>query len=281
MLTPGERWESYFYPLAETSGPIRTLRNRFDEHNGVVLDFLEKSAAALRGRQLNSGQVQIARTFDAAHLKAIHAHLFQDVYDWAGEFRTVDISKKDQVFAGHDGGITRSLSSAARTIREQDWQGIDRAAFARVSATVFADVNVAHPFREGNGRVTKAFLRDVAGLSGFRFDFDQVSREEWNEMARLTMPGPDESDPRPGAADQAFMAMALPGDGPGLGKSEDAEAKRLVDLVRRSFPNDHFSAAMGTLIPAGESTAADAVARVAPRAARTPPTVGRDDDFGR
>jgi cell filamentation protein len=47
-------------------------------------------------RQLNSGQVQIPHTFDAAHVKAIHAHLFQDVYDWAGEFRTVDMAKKGQ-----------------------------------------------------------------------------------------------------------------------------------------------------------------------------------------
>lgn len=127
MPTPGERWESYFYPQEETSGPIRTLRNNFDEHNAVVLDLLEKSATALRVRQLNSGQVRIPHTFNAAHVKAIHAHLFQDVYDWAGEFRNVDISKKGQAFADHDGGgIESYLRYATRTIQEQDWKGLDR-----------------------------------------------------------------------------------------------------------------------------------------------------------
>lgn len=249
MPAPGERWESYFYPQAETSGPIRTLRNKFDEHNAVVLDLLEKSATALRVRQLNSGQVQIPHTFDAAHVKAIHAHLFQDVYDWAGEFRSVDISKKGQAFADHDGGgIESYLRYATRTIQEQNWKGLDHESFARVSATVFAYVNIAHPFREGNGRVTKSFLRDMAEQSEFRFDFDQISKEDWNEMARLTMPGPDESHPHPEAAYDAFMKLALPSDLQSPGKNDDAEAKRLVDLVRQNVPNERFSAAMDHLI---------------------------------
>lgn len=133
---------------------------------------------------------------------------------------------------------------------------MDRASFAQVAATVFAYVNVAHPFREGNGRVTKSFLRDMAEQSGFRLDFDQVSKEEWNEMARLTMPGPDDFHPRPEAAYEAFMTLALPRDGRSSGNSDDAEAKRLVDLVRLSFPNKLFSAAMDNLASTAEPTRA-------------------------
>lgn len=259
---PGGNAGKAIAPAGRDQRPDRKLRNKFDEHNAVVLDLLEKSATALRVRQLNSGQVQIPHTFDAAHVKAIHANLFQDVYDWAGEFRNVDISKKRQAFADHDGGgIESYLRYATRTIQEQNWKGMDHESFARVSATVFAYVNIAHPFREGNGRVTKSFLRDMAEQSEFRFDFDQISKEDWNEMARLTMPGPDENHPRPEAAYASFLKLARPRDTQNPVKSDDAEAKRLVDLVRLNVPNERFSAAMDDLISESDLTKTPAASR--------------------
>lgn len=69
-------------------------------------------------------------------------------------------------------------------------------------------------------------------------------------MARLTMPGPDENHPRPEAGYEAFLKLALPRDGQSSSKSDDAEAKRLVDLVRQNVPNERFSAAMDSLVSA-------------------------------
>lgn len=89
-----DSWESYFYP--ETYDPAigkGTLRNRFGEHDAAVLRVLEHGSTADRQAELMVGVVDVARTYDAAHVRAIHRYLFQDVYDWAGEYRTVNIAK--------------------------------------------------------------------------------------------------------------------------------------------------------------------------------------------
>ncbi len=82
-------WDSYFYPPPDH----RTLRNLFDEHDPAVLARLEYVETVERQRELAAGEVVIARTYNSEHLRAIHRHLFQDVYPWAGQYRTVNISK--------------------------------------------------------------------------------------------------------------------------------------------------------------------------------------------
>lgn len=82
-------WTSYFYPPPDE----RTLRNLLDERDPVVLGMREFGRAELRQRELVTGKAAVARSFDAAHVRAIHRHLFQDVYEWAGEWRSVNISK--------------------------------------------------------------------------------------------------------------------------------------------------------------------------------------------
>ena len=84
-----DTWESYFYPPPDEG----TLRNLFDERDPVVLTRLEYVETARRQRELLAGQVAIPKTYDAAHMRAIHRHLFQDLYEWAGRTRTVDIRK--------------------------------------------------------------------------------------------------------------------------------------------------------------------------------------------
>jgi cell filamentation protein len=68
-----------------------TLRNGFGEADPVVLAAKKYSRSTARQRQLMSGEVQLQRTFDADHVRAIHRHLFLDVYDWAGQHWTAPI----------------------------------------------------------------------------------------------------------------------------------------------------------------------------------------------
>lgn len=86
MATGWEAWESYFYP--ETYDPATqqgTLQNKFGERDAHRLDIRERAASAARAQQLGDGLVDIERSFGIEHLQAIHRHLFQDVYDWAGD----------------------------------------------------------------------------------------------------------------------------------------------------------------------------------------------------
>lgn len=81
-----DTWESYFYP--ETIDPLTgngTLRNLYDERDERLLARNEYVETSGRAQQIESGAVAIAKTYDGAHLRAIHRHLFQDVYAWVGE----------------------------------------------------------------------------------------------------------------------------------------------------------------------------------------------------
>ncbi|MDP3653532.1 MAG: Fic family protein [Rhodoferax sp.] len=83
--------DSYAYPGTEV------LRNKADIRDQIALDAFEADATAVRMLELIDNPVQ--GVFDFQHLCAIHRHLFQDVYHWAGEMRTVDISRGNSRFA--------------------------------------------------------------------------------------------------------------------------------------------------------------------------------------
>ena len=83
--------DSYCYPESDV------LRNKLDIRNQAALDAFEADATAIRMVELIESP--ITGGFDFKHLLALHYHLFQDIYDWAGEIRTVDISRENSRFA--------------------------------------------------------------------------------------------------------------------------------------------------------------------------------------
>ncbi|MDR1427031.1 MAG: Fic family protein [Bifidobacteriaceae bacterium] len=207
-----ELWESYFYP--ETYDPfegVGTLRNLFGERDAGVLRTLEYLYVERRQRQLGEGEVHIARTYDAQHVRSAHRHLFQDVYGWAGQHRVVDMGKGQSLFADIEmGEIGRYLDDAERIVKSTDWGSLDHEGFADRAATVFAYVNQAHPFREGNGRSSKAFMQDVADLSRFSLDYGRVTSRQWNQGSELGGPDRDQYRPQPASLIPVFRAVAVP-----------------------------------------------------------------------
>ncbi|MCL2463926.1 MAG: SDR family NAD(P)-dependent oxidoreductase, partial [Micrococcales bacterium] len=94
MASSGNAWRAHLYPetIDPTSGE-GVLHNLFGEHDPNVLHQLGYDVVRDRQREIRLGLVEIPHTFDAADLTAIHRHLFQDVYVWAGRFRTVNLFK--------------------------------------------------------------------------------------------------------------------------------------------------------------------------------------------
>ena len=133
--------DSYCYP------GTTVLKNRAGLHTQADLDFFEEEATAQRfAEPLPSGKL------DLRHLRAIHRHLFQDVYTWAGALRTVRISKGGNSFCypeNLDHEIRRLFADLAR---QKNLSGLDAASFADKAAHFLAELNAIHPFREGNGR---------------------------------------------------------------------------------------------------------------------------------
>lgn len=99
--------------------------------------------------------------FDSAHLQAIHRYLFQDVFPWGGEFRVVNISKGNTNFgpAMHIAGALKELFD--RLGKERLLVGLAAPECVTRAAFYLGEINAIHPFREGNGRTQREFIRQL------------------------------------------------------------------------------------------------------------------------
>lgn len=163
-----QRDDPYVYP--DTS----VLRNRLGITDAAFLDKQERSLVVLRVRK---GVPRGA--FDLTHLRAIHRHLFQDIYDWAGELRTVEISKGNQQFQFRQYIPTGMADVHRRLERSRFLRGLSVADFAKQAAVIIGDINYIHPFREGNGRTQLQYLKQLAEQAGHRLDLARIAGEHW------------------------------------------------------------------------------------------------------
>lgn len=139
-------------------------KNYFGIPSYEQLQNVERSFGIRRAAQLEDRD--ITGCFDSSHLKAIHKFLFQDVFPWAGEFRVVNIYKGESPFAQPfhiQSALTEVLSKLPleRSLRDLSTQG-----FARRAAFYLGEINAIHPFREGNGRTQREFIRQLAVQAG-------------------------------------------------------------------------------------------------------------------
>jgi len=191
-MTQESRWQAQFYPGTQTR------RNLLDIQDADQLRRLEYQAAAERARELLDHPNLIVHSFNTDHLQAIHRHLFQDIYSWAGKFRDFDMSKLGgQGFAFQPNGIHEYLERAFDVVTEVEWGRLDEERFPRAIAWLYAELNHAHPFPEGNGRAGKIFLEHVAAQSRFRLDFSRVDPAAWNLASEMSMPEHPTWEPDP------------------------------------------------------------------------------------
>jgi cell filamentation protein len=178
-----ESLDPYTYP------GTNVLRNTKDIRDRELLDAFESNAAWSRLTKLE--REPLKGRFDTAHLKAIHKSIFQDVYTWAGEFRTVDMSKGGSFFA-RAAFIEMTLHDLLRRLPAEDLlRKTSPAAFAERSGFYLAELNAIHPFREGNGRAQREFIRDLAIQAGFDLDWRKVTREQMTIASRLSFASGD------------------------------------------------------------------------------------------
>ena len=142
-----------------TDPKTELLRNLQDITDSDVLLFVESGAVTKRLQELYENPMKI-KGIDS--LFEIHRHLFQDIYVWAGKKRTVEISKDGKQFFP-----TSHFDNALRYIDQiiAEFKKIPRdnkILFAEKLAEILDNVNYLHPFREGNGRTQREFLRLLA-----------------------------------------------------------------------------------------------------------------------
>lgn len=155
------------------------LRNKQDIRDADELERFERMMVAQR---MSEGVPSVEITPDG--YRALHRYLFQDVYDWAGEDRAVDIAGHGTFFRSVD-QVGRELDKRFAKINAEDnLRGLGPERFSDRAAAHICELNGIHPFREGNGRTMRAFLQVLAEQAGHQIDLTRIEARAWNEALR-------------------------------------------------------------------------------------------------
>ena len=152
------------------------LVNKFDLRSQSELDAVE--AALVTAKAIQWEEAPLCDSFDFAHYCAIHRFLFEDLYEWAGKPRTVDISKKGTQFCPAAQIESTAKAIFARLEKQRFLVGLDRAHFISAIVDLYERTNELHPFREGNGRTQRVFLSQLAHHAGYVIDFACVDPDD-------------------------------------------------------------------------------------------------------
>lgn len=138
---------------------------------------LEAIAFSLRSSQLEAQGFDWFIPLTISSLKKLHWYLFQDVYAFAGQLRTVQLMKANTRFcqAEHiESNLERIL---AELQAESEWA--TKAEAAGRLAHYKTELNMIHPFREGNGRTIRLVIREIARARGYEWNFHKIERESY------------------------------------------------------------------------------------------------------
>lgn len=112
-------------------------------------------------------------------LRKIHFHLFQDIYPWAGELRTVDVSKGSTRFANVARIEPEADKLFAQLAQENQLAQLPQAQFIARLAHFYCELNVLHPFRDGNGRTQRVMFEIICINAGYSPRWAVIERDEW------------------------------------------------------------------------------------------------------
>ena len=234
-MTRFDSWDSYFNDnprdpsIAEDQ---RVLRNLLGATTARDLAEQEKRITLHRVDELEAGDVRIDGNFDFDHHRAIHRHIFSDVYEWAGEPRTVDMSKTHRLWPAIN--IVDAAPSVYGAIARDGYlQNMEPDQFVSRLAEHWGEVNVLHAFREGNTRSQRAFFAQLADQAGYTLDGAYLEQHyrEFNATRETAM--------TTGRSEQfaAFLADAVRPHGTHPPTPGDAGLKAQVEHLRdAAFP---------------------------------------------
>lgn len=161
------------------------LKNLLDIHDAAQLRKAELAFSSARLATLELGP----RNIGLPYLCHIHRTLFQDLYSWAGEIRTIDIWLEDTPFC-HFEYIEKEGNSLMSALEEEEGlANLDTETFIARLSHYYCEINMLHPFREGNGRAQRIFFEQLALHAGYLLDWDKIERESWLEANRAGVDG--------------------------------------------------------------------------------------------
>lgn len=153
----------------------RVLKNKLSVQTQEDLDFFENDLVSVRSYKLYENLPHAEGT--VKQLQWIHHYLFQDVYDWAGQIRTIDMSKGGGEPFHPLEYMGVGIRYCEQTLKNDNLlQGLSIDEFISKLSVNYNNFNVLHPFREGNGRTQRVFWDIVARDAGYHFDWGLITQ---------------------------------------------------------------------------------------------------------
>ena len=162
----------YCYPGTDV------LRNKEDIRDQAELEAFERQHSADRLLTLS-----YSLPITVAGFREIHRYMLQDVYDWAGEYRTVNTGRTGPFCRADYIGLQMDKRFAALHA-EDNLRGLPPERFAACAPEHICELNAIHPFLDGNGRALRAFLEVFARQAGHPIDLARIDPNAWNEVAK-------------------------------------------------------------------------------------------------
>ena len=152
---------------------IDVLRNKLNIQDEKLLDRAESDITYIK---LANVDELASAPFDLSLLQKLHKYIFEDIYDWAGNFRTIEMVKGERVLGGdtvrysYPDNIKSECAAILKEISSIVWKDLSMKDTAEKFAKLIAKLWQTHPFREGNTRTIITFATLFAGSHGFAMD---------------------------------------------------------------------------------------------------------------
>ena len=155
------------------------LRNKLGIKTQVELDVAEAQIAAVQiTTLLDEENIPPCDEFNPWLFYKVHKQIFESLYDWSGELRTVEISKGTTSFA-RAAHLESSIQDIFKELKADDYLvALGSNEIVEKMAYYYSELNVLHPFRDGNGRAIRTFLAMLAGSLGWHIAWDEMTPDE-------------------------------------------------------------------------------------------------------
>ena len=160
----------YCYPNTDV------LINKLNIKDNQLLSEAERKIVLTKSYELRKNSK--IGNFDLNHFLEIHKFLFEDIYPFAGKFRNENIAKGYFSFAEWQ-YIEPEIKRLFDKLKAENYlQGRSREELVKGLAYYLSELNVLHPFREGNGRTIREFIRELAFFNGYILDLQNTTSDE-------------------------------------------------------------------------------------------------------
>ena len=172
-----ERDDYYCYPDSNV------LKNKLGIKDEKTLTEAERELTALKLAEFEKSPS--LDEFNFEYLRNIHRHLFGEIYEWAGKNRKIDISRGN-IFCMHE-LIDVCMNQMMDELKNENFlESLNKDELIKRLAYYLGEINTIHPFREGNGRAQRAFIRELARRNGHKLSFDKITSKEMIEASDKT-----------------------------------------------------------------------------------------------